>query len=68
MMVLGHSSVSFRALSRLAIWPPQVVVLIMSKPVSGAQQGVHLAVHAAQAVMDNCSRSGNVQAVVLSPR
>ena len=23
MMVLGHSSVSFRALSRLAIWPPQ---------------------------------------------
>ena len=35
MMVLGHSSVSFRALSRLAISPPQVAVLIISKPVSG---------------------------------
>ena len=30
-----HSSVSFRALSRAAISPPQVAVLIMSKPVSG---------------------------------
>ena len=35
MMVLGHSLVSSRALSRAAISPPQVAVLIMSKPVSG---------------------------------
>ena len=63
MMVLGHSSVSFRALSRDAIWPPQVAVLIMSKPVSGPSRAVHLAVDAAQAVVVDLH--GNAQAVIL---
>ena len=63
MMVLGHSSVSFRALSRAAIWPPQLGGVDHVKAGVGSQQGVHLAVDAAQAVVVDLH--GNVQAVIL---
>ena len=64
MMVLGHSSVSFSALSRLAIWPPPEVVCVDVKTGIRAQQAVHLAVDAAQAVV----MVSRVQAVILTAR
>ena len=63
MMVLGHSSVSFRALSRASDLAAAGGGVDHVEAGVGSQQGVHLAVDAAQAVVVDLH--GNVQAVIL---